>query len=116
MNDARHLDDVSFWQREWGSWHVLEHGKGYKVKKIIIEPEKHLSLQYHIHRSETWVVVQGEGRVTLDEKELKVKYGDVFIVPKKCVHQMFNTSKNINFIAIEVQVGNVTSEYDIIRL
>lgn len=116
MSDARHLDEVSFWQRPWGCWHVLEEGKGYKVKKIIIEPEKYLSLQYHIHRAETWIVIQGEGKVILDEEELNVKVGDYFHVSKECVHQMFNTSKTENFVSIEIQVGDTTSEYDIIRL
>lgn len=116
MDDARNLDHVDYWRREWGSWVVLEGGKGYKIKKIYIEPEKYLSKQYHIHRTETWIVVKGEGRIILDDKEINVKYGDYFHVPKECVHQIFNTSSIEDFIAVEVQVGETTSEYDIVRL
>lgn len=116
MNDPRNLDHVDYWQREWGWWIVIETGQGYKIKKILIKPECHLSNQYHIHREETWVVVKGEGRVTLDEKELKLKVGDYFHVPKECIHQVFNTSKTEDFLAIEIQTGEITSEYDIKRM
>ena len=45
--------------RPWGSWHVIEDGQGYKVKRIVVHPGKRLSLQTHEHRSEHWVVIFG---------------------------------------------------------
>lgn len=116
MSDERNLDQVDYWQRHWGWWVVIEAGEKYKVKKILIKPKEYLSKQYHNNRSETWTVVKGEGKVVLDEKIIPLKAGDYFYVPAKAVHQVFNTSKEKDFIAIEVQTGEITSEYDIVRL
>ena len=43
-------------ERPWGSWHVLDEGEGYKVKRINVHPGQRLSYQTHEHRSEHWVV------------------------------------------------------------
>ena len=45
--------------RPWGSFTVLEEGKGYKIKRIEVKPGHRLSLQMHLHRSEHWIVVSG---------------------------------------------------------
>ena len=37
----------------------------YKIKKLIIEPGKRLSLQSHVHRSEHWTVVSGVATVDI---------------------------------------------------
>ena len=46
-------------QRPWGSWHVLDEGPGYKVKRVVVAPQQRLSYQTHEQRAEHWVVVQG---------------------------------------------------------
>ena len=47
-------------ERPWGSWHVLDEGPGYKVKRIEVNPHSRLSYQTHEHRSEHWVIVSGK--------------------------------------------------------
>jgi len=37
----------------------------YKVKKIIVQPGKRLSLQSHEHRAEHWIVVSGYASVDI---------------------------------------------------
>ncbi|MEM9979531.1 MAG: phosphomannose isomerase type II C-terminal cupin domain, partial [Cyanobacteria bacterium P01_D01_bin.2] len=49
--------------RPWGSFTVLEEGKGYKIKRIEVKPGHRLSLQMHHHRSEHWIVVSGTAKV-----------------------------------------------------
>ena len=46
-------------ERPWGSWHVIDEGDGYKVKRIHVAPGQRLSYQTHEHRSEHWVVIAG---------------------------------------------------------
>jgi mannose-6-phosphate isomerase len=55
--------------RPWGSFTVLEEGRGYKIKRIEVKPGHRLSLQMHYHRSEHWIVVSGTAKVTCAEKE-----------------------------------------------
>src|SRR5690606_23150663 len=49
--------------RPWGTYTVLEEGKDFKMKRIVVKPGATLSLQMHHHRSEHWVIVQGEAEV-----------------------------------------------------
>lgn len=104
-----------FMTRDWGTWEVIDEGSWYKVKRLIVYPNKSISLQYHNHRSETWAITQGSGEVILDERKFKVKRGDTFVVPIKAVHKITNTS-NDQLIIIEVQCGEITEENDIVRL
>jgi len=102
-------------KRPWGEWHVLDVDQGYKVKRLHILPDQAISLQYHNHRSEIWNIVQGEGRVIIDGDIFSVKKGDTFIVPKQALHKITNTHLTVTLIAIEVQMGEICSEDDIVR-
>lgn len=102
--------------RPWGSWHVLDVGKGYKVKRLEILPDQAISMQYHNHRSETWNIVQGEGRANIDGQVIKIKAGDVFEVPVGSIHRVTNTHTTEILIAIEVQKGPICDEEDIVRV
>jgi mannose-1-phosphate guanylyltransferase/mannose-6-phosphate isomerase len=51
-------------ERPWGRYTVMDEGPGFKVKRIVINPGKKLSLQMHQHRAEHWVVVSGSARVS----------------------------------------------------
>ena len=52
--------------RPWGWFITLDEGKNYKVKKIYLKPNTQLSMQYHNHRTEDWVIVEGSGFVSTD--------------------------------------------------
>jgi mannose-6-phosphate isomerase-like protein (cupin superfamily) len=102
-------------ERPWGTWEVIDQGSWYKVKRLIIQPNKAISLQYHIHRSETWAITQGRGEVRLDGETFQVKRGDTFVVPIGAIHKIANIS-NTPLIIIEVQCGEIVEEDDIVRL
>ena len=53
-------------ERPWGSWHVIDEGDGYKVKRIHVTPGQRLSYQTHEHRSEHWVVIAGTATCVVD--------------------------------------------------
>lgn len=101
--------------RPWGSFQVVEEGVGYKVKNITVKPGQSLSLQYHQHRSEHWVVIAGRGRVVLGDKLLEVHANESVYVPKGVHHRLENYT-NENLVIIEVQCGNYLGEDDIVRL
>lgn len=101
--------------RPWGEWHVLDVDMGYKVKRLEILPDQAISLQYHVHRSEHWTIVQGEGKVIVDGNIFKVTKGESFHVPKMALHKISNTHLTETLIAIEVQMGEICSEDDIVR-
>ena len=101
--------------RPWGNYLVLHVEPGIQVKRIEIKPAMRFSLQKHSKRTEKWVVIQGEGRVTVGSKEWGVRSGDLVEVPLGEVHRMHNTGKG-PLVFIEVQFGQYLGEDDIVRL
>jgi mannose-6-phosphate isomerase-like protein (cupin superfamily) len=102
--------------RPWGKWEVLHTGKGFKVKKLEILVDKSISMQYHTHRSEHWTIIQGTGKVIVDGNIFTVKRGDTFFVPQLSIHKVSNTGLTETLIAIEVQMGDICEETDIVRV
>lgn len=100
--------------RPWGSFTVLEEGKGYKIKRIEVKPGHRLSLQMHHHRSEHWIVVSGTAKVVCGEKEILLSNNQSTYVPQCTAHRLENPGV-IPLVLIEVQNGEYLGEDDIIR-
>ena len=101
--------------RPWGSFENLEDHKGYKVKRLQVNPGAKLSVQFHHNRSEDWVIVKGKAKILIGKKEYEGRKGSHFKIQKKEVHCIENISKDL-LVIIEVQIGANLSEDDIIRL
>ena len=107
-------------RRVWGEFFNLFEDDQVKVKELIIEPKKGMSLQKHHKRSEIWLVSQGKcivnyskispdeiEEITLDKhNSLHVELGDW--------HQITNPFDETCKI-IEIQYGKETIEEDIER-
>lgn len=100
--------------RPWGSFTVLEEGRGYKIKRIEVKPGHRLSLQMHHHRSEHWIVVSGTARVTCGDAEVILSNNQSTYVPQCTTHRLENPGV-IPLVLIEVQNGEYLGEDDIIR-
>ena len=102
-------------QRPWGSWHVLDVGPGYKVKRIEVRPGHRLSYQTHQRRAEHWTVVHGTATCTLEGETFEVTAGGYADVGIGVAHRIANLHDE-ELVVIEVQRGDYTGEDDIIRL
>ena len=100
--------------RPWGFYTILQKGENYQVKHIVVEAKQRLSLQAHKHRDEHWVIVKGEGIVTLNEERIKLKENQRIFIPKLSKHRIENTQDSL-LEFIEVQSGTYLEEDDIIR-
>nr|WP_027327487.1 mannose-1-phosphate guanylyltransferase/mannose-6-phosphate isomerase [Helicobacter pametensis] len=109
------LNTHSLVYRPWGSYEVLEEGQFYKIKKIIVKPQKRLSLQKHFHRNEHWIVISGSAYVQIGEKEIFLQSNESTYIPMGMPHRLSNQGK-LDLVMIEVQVGEYVGEDDIIRL
>ena len=78
-------------QRPWGHYTVLADEADHKVKRIVVQPGKRLSLQRHQQRAEHWYVVKGEALVTLDESEKILSAGNAVDSPIRTKHRIENT-------------------------
>ncbi len=101
-------------ERPWGTFTVLDEGANYKVKRIEVLPGKRLSYQQHAQREEHWVVVAGEGRVTLEDEEITVRTGETVDVPVGAKHRIENPGAE-RLVFIEIQRGAYLGEDDIVR-
>ncbi|MBE9116447.1 cupin domain-containing protein [Lusitaniella coriacea LEGE 07157] len=100
--------------RPWGTYTILEEGRGYKIKRIEVKPGHRLSLQMHHHRSEHWIVVSGTAKVTCGETVKILSSNQSSYVPQCTSHRLENPGV-INLVLIEVQNGEYLGEDDIIR-
>ena len=100
--------------RPWGSYTILEEGLRYKIKRLVVLPERTLSLQRHKHRSEHWVVVKGMAEVLIGEKAVVLHENESIYVPIYEKHRLANPGK-IPLEIIEVQNGEYVGEDDIER-
>lgn len=100
--------------KPWGWYENLHNDAGYKVKRLYIKPAEKISLQYHNHRNEYWIVVFGDGFIELDDIDNKLSVGDYIFVPKLSKHRV--TGGNCGIIIIEVQLGELCEETDITRI
>jgi len=101
--------------RPWGKFEVLLNAPDVKVKKIIIDPNKRLSYQYHDKRREQWVVVKGNLTIILDGDKVFRYPGESIHIPMGTKHRAWNeTDEIVTFI--EVQTGTYFGEDDIVRL
>ena len=107
--------EINNCERPWGRYFVLDDNLEYKIKRIEVNPKSRLSYQYHMKRSETWVIINGEGIVTIEGKIKNIYKGDTIIIPKSAKHRIENTG-NDKLIFIEVQTGTYFGEDDIIRI
>ena len=100
--------------RPWGYYTCLNSGEGYLTKTICVQPNHKLSIQSHNHRSEHWVVLEGQALVVKDGKEYNLYQGDSIDIPVGVKHSLQNPYKQ-ELKIIEVQKGDYISEDDIIR-
>ncbi|WP_109513113.1 mannose-1-phosphate guanylyltransferase/mannose-6-phosphate isomerase [Pseudomonas ovata] len=100
--------------RPWGTYTVLEEGKRFKIKRIVVHPQASLSLQMHHHRSEHWIVVSGMATVTNGEREFMLDTNESTFIKPGHTHRLVNPGV-IDLVMIEVQSGEYLGEDDIVR-
>lgn len=100
--------------RPWGTYTVLEEGKNFKIKRIVVKPGASLSLQMHYHRSEHWVVVSGTASIINDDKAILVRTNESTYIQIGHKHRLENPGLT-DLVMIEVQSGEYLGEDDIVR-
>jgi len=101
--------------RPWGSYHSIDQGPRFQVKRIVVKQGGRLSLQLHHHRAEHWVVVRGTARVTIGDETKTLHENESIYIPSGAKHRLENPGK-IELELIEVQTGSYLGEDDIVRI
>lgn len=103
--------------RPWGEFYGWNKGPGWYLKTIHIKPKKRLSLQYHMQRSEYWMLVEGDATATIGKQgkaltQIKLKKNEIFHVGVGTIHRLESQKGGV---IVEIAAGEF-DENDIVRL
>jgi len=104
------IEDV----RPWGKFRRYPHESAASIKIITINPGNALSLQYHHHRSELWVVLDKGLEITVADKAWRPEAGEEIFIPQKAPHRLKCIGSQPARI-MEIWIGD-SDEEDIVRL
>lgn len=96
----------------WGNASLLGEGKGYRMRKLVLEPEGELPPRRHYHRSVHWVVTRGTAEVAIGEKMQMVLSNESIFIPMTTFYRLRNPGK-VELVIIEVQNGQYLGEDDV---
>ena len=98
----------------WGWWQVLAQGPDWKFKQLMVLPGERTSLQYHRHRYEYWLVIDGSGRAHLGGHRKRLERGFSTTVPSFMPHRLEGLKPD-GVAILEIQWGSKCLETDIVR-
>ena len=101
--------------RPWGFYKIIDEGKNYKSKQIVVYPGQKISLQYHNKRAEHWIIVEGVAKITIGTDIRILEANQSVYVPKTVKHRIENIGES-DLRFIEVQTGAYLEEDDIVRI
>lgn len=109
-------------ERVWGMYNVLLDNGESKLKTLVVDPGKSLSMQKHQYRSEHWFVAEGTATVEIHPYDLEdnrphiktLNKHELFTVPCGWWHKLSNNGEDTLKI-IEIQYGDKCVESDITR-
>ena len=102
--------------RSWGKYNSLHNGGKVRVKQLVIDSYESISLQYHYHRTEHWFIESGVALVEKGNDQLELGPGEYIKIDKMELHRITNiTVPRAPLKLIEVQVGDILDEQDIVR-
>jgi len=81
-----------------------------KALIITVKPNEPLSYQYHNNRDEFWKILEGGGKVILNDETFETKPGDEFFIKRGTKHRAIGPLK-----FLEISYGNF-NENDIVRV
>ena len=100
--------------RPWGKFVSFPHRNASSVKIITINPGQSLSLQYHKHRSEFWIILDKGLEITVGDKVWRPVKNEEISIPPRAPHRVRNTVTEAARI-LEFWIGD-SAEEDIVRL
>ncbi len=99
----------------WGTAEVLANGINYRIKNIIVKPSQRQSYQTHDKRAEAWIVLSGEGKITIDDEDTIIGPAAIVMITPGMKHRIHNTSDKEDLVFAEFQYGEYIGEDDIVR-
>jgi len=100
--------------RPWGKFRSFPYEQARSIKIITVNPGGTLSLQYHHHRSEFWVVLDKSLEVTVGKRVWQAEEGEEIFIPRNTPHRLRCLGQKQARV-MEIWIGD-SDESDIVRL
>jgi mannose-6-phosphate isomerase-like protein (cupin superfamily) len=100
--------------RPWGKFRSFPHKQASSIKIITVNPGGALSLQYHQHRSEFWVVLDNGLEVTAGERVWQPEKNEEIFIFRKTPHRLRCVGQEKARV-MEIWLGD-SDESDIVRI
>ena len=72
------------------------------VSSFVIFVKKEVKPHVHVNHTEQVIVLEGEGEMTIGNKKMTIKKGDILFIPKNTAHSLKVTSKDpVKVISIQ---------------
>ena len=113
-NKNKYFKKKNIYHKPWGRYVNLFEGKNFLIKELYVKSNASLSLQKHYHRAEHWLITQGIPTITINKDIYLKKNNESVFIPQCAIHRIQNTFKKPVKI-IEVQIGSILKESDIVR-
>jgi mannose-1-phosphate guanylyltransferase / mannose-6-phosphate isomerase len=102
-------------RRPWGHDEIVAVGKGFRVKRMLVEPGAQIPLQQNSHRTEQWIIVQGTAAVQVGDDCRARHKNESVLIPRGATYCLTNNGSELLEL-IAVQIGENPGKDDIVRL
>lgn len=104
------LDQIARYQeKSYGVFRIIDIGEQSMTIKVDMDAGKHMNYHSHDYRDEVYTVIEGEGRIILDNIVQMVSPGKIAIIPAGVKHTVI---ADTDLKLIEVQLGKKISIND----
>lgn len=100
--------------RPWGKFRSFPYRYASSIKIITVNPGESLSLQYHNHRSEFWIVLDSGLEVTVSQRVWQPEPDEEIFIPEKTPHRLRCLGQKQARV-MEIWIGD-SQESDLVRL
>ena len=99
----------------WGNETLMDSGRNYMIKRVVISPGKSLKKHIHYHRNEHVIVLSGTAELLIGEKKVILRPGESTFIPAGVEHSIRNPGL-IQLSYLDTFSGELIDERDEIYL
>ncbi len=99
--------------KPWGNYIEFTRNTPSTVKILNVDPGQAISLQKHKEREEFWLVISGNGTITIGEERLETIPHHEYHIKKEVLHRIEAGSERL--VILEIALGHA-DENEIVRI
>jgi mannose-6-phosphate isomerase-like protein (cupin superfamily) len=112
--EASFRNNIQVDHRPWGKFRSYPYADARSIKIITVNPGQALSLQYHRHRDEFWVVLDKGLEITVGDQTWPPEKDEEIFIPRNAPHRLRCLGPEKARV-MEIWIGE-SDEDDIVRL